>query len=87
MWGRFSIIKRMREKRQSRLKSKRYGLELEIRALKQEIRRTGQYANHPVTLTSQPKEYNKAQKHKVQMILELQSKEWQLAAIERKLNK
>ncbi len=87
MWSRFSIIKRMREKRQGKLKSKKYGLELEIRTLKREIRSTEQYAKHPVTLTSQVKEYNKAQKHKVQMILELHNKEWQLAAIERKLNK
>jgi len=87
MRGRFSIITRIREKRQGRLKSKRYGLELEIRALKLEIERARQYAKHPITLTSRPKGFDKAKEHIERMAWELSKKEGQLAAAERKLNK
>ena len=87
MRGRFSIIKRIREKRQSKLKSKRYGLELEIRTIKQEIDKARQYMKYPMALTSKPKEFEKAKERMVQETLELRRKEGQLAAIERKLNK
>ena len=87
MWGRFSIIRQMREKRQGRLKSKRYGLELDIRVLKQEINGARQYMRHPITLTSQPKEFDKAKERITQATLELRKKEVQLMAIERELNK
>ena len=87
MRGRFSIIKRIHEKRQSRLKSKRYGLELEIRALKQEIDKARQYMKYPIALTSNPREFEKAKNNMVHGTLELRRKEGQLAAIERKLNK